>query len=131
VNVYLKNRHYALKLLIEANVARPKDCIDDHWESMKHFITLKAKQGKATRYHAMQAKVNTPSHFGHGKKVGTIGRLVKLLTFRETLLLLFIRFACCVTNYSAKKPFFFKSSKLKSCHVHRKTNWDAPLHQLK
>jgi hypothetical protein len=39
--------------------------------------------------------------------VGTIGRLVKLLTFGETLLLLFVRFVCCVTICSAKKPFFF------------------------
>jgi hypothetical protein len=43
VNVYLKNRRHVLKLLIEANVARPKDCTDDQWESMKCLIALEAK----------------------------------------------------------------------------------------
>ncbi len=39
VNVYLKNRRHALKLLIEANATRPRDCTNDHWENMKHLIT--------------------------------------------------------------------------------------------
>jgi len=108
VNVYLKNRRHALKLLIEANVARPKVCIDDHWESMKRIITLEAKQGEATSYHTVQAKVNTPSHFGHGGEVGTISRLVKLLTFGKTLLLLFIRFVCCV-QVQLQNTFFSHS----------------------
>jgi hypothetical protein len=74
---------------------------------MKCRIALEAKQGEAIRYRAKQVKINTPNHFGNGGKVGTIGILVKLLTFGETLLLLFIRFACCVTNCSAKKTFIF------------------------
>jgi len=83
VNVYLKNRHHALKLLIEANAARPGDCTNDHWETMKRLIALKAKQGEVAKYHAMQTKVNIPSHYGHGGKVGTTSKLVKLLTFGE------------------------------------------------
>ncbi len=107
VNVYLKNRCHALKLLIETNVARPGDCTKIHWENMKRLIVLKAKQREVIRFCAMRTKVNIPSHFGHGKNVGTTCKLIKLLTFGETLLLLFIKFSCCVTNYNAKKPFFF------------------------
>jgi hypothetical protein len=88
---------------------------------MKRFITLKAKQKEAARYCAMQAKVNTLSHAGYGEKVGTTSKLVKLLTFGETLLLLFVKFSCCVTICSAKKPFFC-CSKLESCYVHKKMN---------
>ncbi len=86
INIYVKNRCHARKLLIEANVARLGDCRDDHWESMKRLIASKTKQEEATRYCAMRTKVNTLSHYGHGGDVGTIGKLVKLLTFRKTLL---------------------------------------------
>jgi len=74
---------------------------------MKRFIALKAKQKEVVRYCAMQAKVNTLNHTSYGEKVGTTSKLVKLLTFGETLLLFFVQFSYCVTICSAKKPFFF------------------------
>jgi hypothetical protein len=43
---------------------------------MKRFITSKAKQGEATKNHAMCALVMIPIHTGHGGKVGVAGRLV-------------------------------------------------------
>jgi hypothetical protein len=44
---------------------------------MKRLIALEAKQSEVARNHAMRALVSTPSHFGHGGEVGTIGRLVR------------------------------------------------------
>jgi hypothetical protein len=107
VNAYIKNRCHALKLLIETNAARPMDCTNDHWKNMKRIIASNTKQGEVAKYHAMRTKVNTPSHYGRGRKVGTTSKLVKLLTFGETLLLLFVRSACCVTICSVKKHSFF------------------------
>jgi hypothetical protein len=43
VNVYLKNRHHGLKFLIKLSAVRPNDCVEEHWESMKHLIVLEAK----------------------------------------------------------------------------------------
>ncbi len=77
VNVYLKNRRHALKLLIESGVGRLDDCGIDHWENIKCFITLKAKQNEVTKNCAMHAFVTTPSHFSHGGKVGATYRLVR------------------------------------------------------
>jgi hypothetical protein len=46
VNVYLKNRRHALKLLIKVNLARPKDYTYDHWENMKRLIAQGQNKGK-------------------------------------------------------------------------------------
>jgi hypothetical protein len=43
VNVYLKNRQHGLKFFIELSAARPDDCVEEHWESMKHLIASEAK----------------------------------------------------------------------------------------
>ncbi len=38
MNVYLKNKRHGLKLLIEASAPRPNECVEEHWEGMKHII---------------------------------------------------------------------------------------------
>jgi len=38
VNVYLKNKRHGFKFLIEANAPRPNECVEEHWEGMKHLI---------------------------------------------------------------------------------------------
>jgi hypothetical protein len=43
VNVYLKNRQHGLKFLIELSAVRPDDCVEEHWETMKHLIAWEAK----------------------------------------------------------------------------------------
>jgi hypothetical protein len=43
VNVYLKNRQHGLKFLIEWSAARPDDCVEEDWESMKHLVLSEAK----------------------------------------------------------------------------------------
>jgi hypothetical protein len=55
---------------------------------MKCLIALEAKQKEVARYHAIREKVNSPNHFGCGGEVGITSKLVKLLTFGKTLLLL-------------------------------------------
>jgi hypothetical protein len=45
---------------------------------MKCLVALEAKQGEATKYHAMQALVVTPSHSGHGGEMGITRRLVSV-----------------------------------------------------
>jgi hypothetical protein len=47
VNLYVKNRRHALKILIESSGNRHNDCVVKHWESMIHLITFEAKQNKA------------------------------------------------------------------------------------
>ncbi len=76
VNLYVKNRRHALKILIESSGNRPNDCAIKHWENMIHLITFEAKQNKAASNCAMRAFVNAPSHSSHGGKVGAVGRLV-------------------------------------------------------
>jgi hypothetical protein len=53
MNIYLKNRCHALKLLIETDATRPRDCTNDHWESMQRLIASEAKQGEVARYRTM------------------------------------------------------------------------------
>jgi hypothetical protein len=36
--VYLKNKRHGLKLLIDASAPRPNECVEEHWEGMKHII---------------------------------------------------------------------------------------------
>lgn len=43
VNVFLKNRSHALKLLIEACVVRPDDYVEEHWKCLKLLIASKVK----------------------------------------------------------------------------------------
>jgi hypothetical protein len=43
---------------------------------MKRLVASEAKQGEATKYHAMQALVVALSHFGHEGEVGVARRLV-------------------------------------------------------
>jgi hypothetical protein len=81
VNVCLKNKQHALKLFIEENVPRPKDCTKDRWENMKHLIASNAKQEQAMRNNAMRALVHIPNHFGRGGEVGIACKLVKVLAF--------------------------------------------------
>ncbi len=38
MNVYLKNKRHGLKLLIDASAPRPNECVEEHWEGMKHII---------------------------------------------------------------------------------------------
>jgi hypothetical protein len=79
VNVYLKNRQHSLKLFIEAGESRPKNCNEEHWESMKCLVASEAKQGEVAKYCAMHALVATPSHYGCRGEVGIVGRLVSLI----------------------------------------------------
>ncbi len=77
VNVYVKNRRHALKLLIEVGGMRLDHCAEDHGENMKRFIASDAKQREAMKNHAMRTLVSTPHHFGHGGDIGVVGRLVR------------------------------------------------------
>jgi hypothetical protein len=64
-----------LKFFNEVGASRLDDCPIEHWEGMKWFITLEAKQGEAVRNHVMCALMTFPRHIGHGGKVGVVGRL--------------------------------------------------------
>jgi hypothetical protein len=77
VNLFLKNKKHALKTFIEAGASRPKDCQEEHWESLKHLITLEVKQEDVAKNHAMKACVVIPSHSRRGGELGSIGRLVR------------------------------------------------------
>jgi hypothetical protein len=75
VNGFFKNKRDVLELFVEANAGRPYDCPIKHWEGLKHLIAS-SKQGEATRNHVMRVLVTTPSHYGHGGKVGVVRRMV-------------------------------------------------------
>jgi hypothetical protein len=42
------------------------------------LIALKAKQTKAVKNRAMWVLVSTPSHYGRGREMGTLQRLVNI-----------------------------------------------------
>jgi hypothetical protein len=75
VNVFFKNKRDVLKLFIESNASRPYDCPIEHWEGLKHLIAS-SKQGEIAKNHVMCLLVTIASHYGHGRKVDVVRRLV-------------------------------------------------------
>jgi hypothetical protein len=98
VNVYLKNRRHAFKLLIEVGEARLDDCAKEHWENMKHLVALEAKQGEASQNCAIHKLVTTPSHYGHSGEVGVTQRLVKMSINPTSKLVSSIHIHLCCLN---------------------------------
>jgi len=77
VNVFFKNRRHALITFIERGASRPEDHQKEHWESLKHLITLAVKQEEVANNCAMKAHVVIPNHSGCGGEVGATRRLVR------------------------------------------------------
>jgi hypothetical protein len=77
VNVFFKNRRHALITFIKRGASRPGDYQKEHWESLKHLITLAVKQEKVAKNCAMKAHVVIPNHSGCGGEVGATRRLVR------------------------------------------------------
>jgi hypothetical protein len=57
VNVFLKNRRYALKNIIKGGGSRLVDCQKEHWEILKRFMALIVKQEKVVKNCGMKAHV--------------------------------------------------------------------------
>jgi hypothetical protein len=62
MNVFLKNRRYALKNIIKGGASRLEDYQEEHWENLKCFIASKVKQEEVAKNRGMRAHVMIHHH---------------------------------------------------------------------